>query len=246
MFCEKILVFSHPLQLCFRYSLRIVSAMDKPSKWRHAKSALSTKEDMVSELNRKLPKLDSRVPAQSAPLTEEGFAPVEVQSSSAPTFDGTFNIEPQGFYPNEGYDYGVRYGGYQTTRFNSTLVNDEEAGYVGAYSAPFSDPNARSRGFCASFDDSKRESQASPALDIMERMERQQVASTSALSASSAQLHALIDQGEFHLSFSWKFLKFACSLVFLSIKRRVLSLYICGKYLGGRRFAGGQPHMVSG
>jgi hypothetical protein len=167
VFCEKTLVFSHPLQLRFRYSLRIVSAMDKPSKRRHAKSALSSKEDMESELNRKLPKLDSGVPAHSAPLTEEGFAPVEVQSSSAPTFYGTSNMEPQGFYPDEGYDYGARYGGYQATHFNSTLVNDEEADaranfryhrhrqsaqtaeYVGAYSAPYSDPSARSRGFRA-------------------------------------------------------------------------------------------------
>jgi hypothetical protein len=198
--------------------------MDKPSKRRHGKSALSSKEDMESELNSKLPKLDSGVPAQSAPLTEEGFAPVEVQSFSAPTYDGTSNIEPQGFYPDEGYNYGVRYGGYQATRFNSTLVNDDEvdaranfryhrhrqtaqtAGYVGAYSAPYSDPSARSRGFCASFDDSKRESQATPALDRIERiMEGQQVASTSASSASSAQLYALIGQGEFHFSFSLKF-----------------------------------------
>jgi hypothetical protein len=220
VFGEKTLVFSYPLQLRFRYSLRIVTDMDKPSKWRLAKSTLSSTEDMESELNRKLPKLDSRVPAQSAPLTEEGFAPVEVQSTSAPTFDGTFNIEPQGFYPYEGYDYGARYGGYRTTRFNSTLVNDDEvdawayfryhrhrqsaqtAGYVGVYSVPYSNPSARSRGFRASFNDSKGESQASPALDrIMERMERQQASSTSALSASSAQLHALIGQGKFHLTF---------------------------------------------
>jgi hypothetical protein len=201
--------------------------MDKPSKRRLAKSTLSSKEDMESELNRKLPKLDFRVPAQSAPLTEEGFAPVEVQPSSVPTFDGASNIELHGFYPDEGYNYGARYGGYQTTRFNSTLVNDDKAdaqadfryhrhrqsaqtaGYVGAYSALFSDPSARSRGFRASFDDSKGESQASPALDrierIMERMEQQQAASTSASLASLALLHALIDQGEFHFSFSLKF-----------------------------------------
>jgi hypothetical protein len=37
------------------------------------------------------------------------------------------NIEPQGFYPDEGFEYGARYGGYQATRFNSTLVKDEEA-----------------------------------------------------------------------------------------------------------------------
>jgi hypothetical protein len=202
--------------------------MDKPSKRRLVKSTLSSKEDMESELNRKLPKPNKWVPVQSAPLTEEGFAPVEVQPSSAPTFDGMSNIESsQGFYPDEGYNYGARYGGFQATRFNSTLVHNEEAdaqanfryhrhhqsaqtaGYVGAYSAPFSDPSMRSRGFCASFDDSQRESQASPALNrierIMERMERQQAAATSALSTSSAQLHVLIGQGEFLFSFSLKF-----------------------------------------
>jgi hypothetical protein len=204
----------------------LFTAMDKPSKQRLAKNTLSSKEDMESEINRKLPKPNPWVSVQSAALTEEGFAPVEVQPSSAPTFDGTSNIESsQGFYPDEGYDYGARYRGFQATRFNSTLVNNEEAdaranfryhrhcqsaqtaGYVGAYSAP--DPSARSRGFHASFDDSQRKSQASPALDcierIMERMERQQVAATSASSASSAQLHALIGQGEFLFSFSLKF-----------------------------------------
>jgi hypothetical protein len=86
--------------------------MDKPSKRRHAKNTLSSKEDMESELNKKLPKPNFWVSVQSAPLTEEGFAPVEVQPSSVPTFDGTSNIESQGFYPDEGYDYGARYGGF--------------------------------------------------------------------------------------------------------------------------------------
>jgi hypothetical protein len=84
------------------------TAMDKPSKQRLAKDTLSSKEDMESELNKKLPKPNSRVPVQSAPLTEEGFAPVEVQPSSAPTFDGTSNVESSGFYPEMGYDYGMR------------------------------------------------------------------------------------------------------------------------------------------
>jgi hypothetical protein len=168
--------------------------MDKPSKQRLAKDTLSSKEDMESELNKKLPKPNSWVPVQSAPLTQEDFAPVGVQASSAPTFDGTSNLdESSGFYPDEGYDYGARYGGFQATRFNSSQVNDKEAdaradfryhryrqtaqapGYVGVYSAPFIDPSARGRGFCASHDDSQRESQAPPALDrierIMERME---------------------------------------------------------------------------
>jgi hypothetical protein len=195
--------------------------MDKPSKRRLATDTLSSKEDMKVKLNRKLPKRGTRswVPVESAPLTEEHVAPVEVQPTPAPTFDRTSNVESQGIYPDEGYDYGARYGDYQATHFNSTLVNDEEAdgraewlyhqrqspaqtaGYVGAYSAPYSGPSARSRGFRAPFDDSERESQASPALDcierIMGRMERQQAAAASALTESSAQLHALIGQGEF-------------------------------------------------
>jgi hypothetical protein len=32
-----------------------------------------------------------------------------------------------GFNPDEGYDYGDRYGGYQATRYNSTQVDDDEA-----------------------------------------------------------------------------------------------------------------------
>jgi hypothetical protein len=57
----------------------------------------------------------------------------------------------------------------------------------------------------------------------MGRMERQQAAAASASMASSAQLHALIGPGEF-LLFSLSYLKFAHSLVFLSIERRFLSL----------------------
>jgi hypothetical protein len=205
--------------------------MNKPTKKRLATDTRSSKENMEVELNRKLPKHGTGywmpVPVHSAPLTEENIAPVEVQPTPAPTFDGTSNYESQGNY-HEGYDYGACYGGYQATRFNSTLVNIEEAearaewnyhwrqppaqtaGYVGAYSAPFTGPSARSQGFCAPYDDLERESQASPALDriehIMGRMERQQAAAASASTASTAQLHSLIGQGKF-LLFSLNYLK---------------------------------------
>jgi hypothetical protein len=197
--------------------------MDKPSKRRLATDTLSSKEDMESELNKKLPKPNEWGPVQSAPLMQEGFAPVEVQASSAPTFDGTSNLESSGFDPDEGYDYGVRYGGFQATRFNSSQVNNEEADaradlryhrhrqtarspvYVGTYLAPFMDSSARSRGFRASHNDSQRESQASLALNRIERnmehMERHQAAATSASSASLAQLHEFIGHGEFLLSY---------------------------------------------
>jgi hypothetical protein len=79
----------------------------------------------------------------------------------------------------------------------------------------------------------------------MGRMERHQVAATSALTASSAQLNALLSQGKFRSSYEiLNCSKFACYFVFLSIDPRVLSLYTYGKYLGGRRFAGGPLHMV--
>jgi hypothetical protein len=193
--------------------------MDKPSKRRLAKYTLFSKEDMESELNRKLPNPSSWVLVQPAPLTQmEEFAPVGVKVAAAPTFDGTSNLEASsGFYPDEGYDYGDRYGRFQATRYNSSQVNDDEAdaradyryhwyhqpapapGYMGAYSAPFIDPNARGRGLCASHDEPQRESQA---LDRIERMERQQAAASS---ASSAQLQAFIGQGEFFSLISLKF-----------------------------------------
>jgi hypothetical protein len=46
-----------------------IAAMDKPSKRKPAKNTLSSKEDMESELNQKLPKPNSWVPVQPAPLT---------------------------------------------------------------------------------------------------------------------------------------------------------------------------------
>jgi hypothetical protein len=62
-------------------------------------------------------------------------------------------------------------------------------GYVDAYSAPYSDPNAHGQGLCASHDSPQRESQAPQALDRMERiMERMEHAS----SASSKQLQAFL------------------------------------------------------
>jgi hypothetical protein len=203
-------------------------------------------------------------PAQSAPLTEEVVAPVEIQPTSAPTFDGSSNFDSRGVFP-EGYDYGARYGGRQSTRFNSSLVNDDKAEARtewryqshrqsaqtpvsrGPYTSAY--PSAQGSSLCASFDESQRESQAFPALDrierIIERMKRHQAASTSASTTSSARFHSLPGQGKFSL-FLFEILnclKITCSLVFFSIERRVLSLYTYGKYLGGRRYAGGSLHL---
>jgi hypothetical protein len=211
---------------------------EQPSKRRRlAETTLSYKDDMVEELNKTLPH-DRHKPkcglgshhVQPAPLTEESqelapipapsappsvkvVAPVEKQPSKAPSFIGPSNYGSRGVY-TEGYDYGGR----QSTRYNSLLVDDEEAdarvkwlyqtqrqasrmpAYGGPFQHPF--PSARGGGLCASFDDRQRESQAIPALDriekVMERMERQLAASTSASMASSAQHHALPGLGKFH------------------------------------------------
>jgi hypothetical protein len=148
--------------------------MDKPSKRKPAKPAkptLSSKENMESKLNRKLPK-STWVPVQPAPLAQsEVFTlPVGVSDTATPTFDGTSNVEASsGVYPDEGYDYGDRYGGYQATRYNSMQADDDEAEaradyryyryhhpapapeYVGAYSTLYS--NANARGLRASHDE---------------------------------------------------------------------------------------------
>jgi hypothetical protein len=104
--------------------------MDKPSKRKPAKNTLSSKGDMESKLNRKLPKPSSWVPVQPAPLAQsEVFAPsVGVSDTASLIFDGTSNMKASsGVYPDEGYDYGDRYGGYQATRYNSTQVDADEA-----------------------------------------------------------------------------------------------------------------------
>jgi hypothetical protein len=52
--------------------------------------------------------------------------PVEVPPTSVPSVDGASNAELLGANP-AGFEHGVRYGGHQATRFNSSLVDDDEA-----------------------------------------------------------------------------------------------------------------------
>jgi hypothetical protein len=230
-------------QFCFAYShcFAQFTAVDKqPSKIRRlAADTLSSLKDMESELNKTLPKRGcGSHPVQTTPLIEEAVAPVEVQPTAVPTFDWTSNAESQGVYP-DGYDYGARYGGHQTTRFNSSLVNDEKADaraewqyqrhrqsaqpavYAGPYMTSY--PSAQSSRFCASFDDSQRESQVSPSLNcieaIIERMEHHQAAATSALTESSAQLNALLSQGKFHSSYRNSELFEICSFCCILFRR---------------------------
>jgi hypothetical protein len=156
------------------------------------------------------------IPAPSAPPSVKVVAPVINNPTKAPSYDRPSNYGSRGGYP-KGYDYGERYGGRQSTRFNLSLVDDEEADarvewlyqsqrqalWMPAYGDPYQHPfpSTGGGGLRVSFDDQQRESQAIPALDriekVMERMERQLAASTSASMASSTQHHALPGLGKF-------------------------------------------------
>jgi hypothetical protein len=104
--------------------------------------------------------------AWSAPPLEGNAGPV----ADAPTglfYDGSSYSGMRGAYP-EGYEHGVNYGGRLATRFNSSLVNDDEAAsraewlyhnqrqasrtaaYGDPYSRPY--PSARSSSLRTSFD----------------------------------------------------------------------------------------------
>jgi hypothetical protein len=206
----------------FRFS---IENNNKPSKRKPAKSSVPStreKEAMKRELDRKLPKLNW-VAVQTAPLEQSTVftPPVGDLGTAALPYDGPSNVAASSVdYPDERYDYGDCYGGYQATRFNSTQVDDKEAdakadyryhqyrhptpapGYMDAYSEPYSDSNAQ--GLCASHVKPQRESQAPQALDhmerIMEKMERNS-------SVSSKQLQAFLGQGESISLISLQFLK---------------------------------------
>jgi hypothetical protein len=183
---------------------------------------------MQQELDRKLPK-SNWVSVQTEPLKQPAtFTPhVGDLGTAAPPYEEPSNAATDTVvYPDEGYDYGAHYGRFWATRFNSSQVTDDEAdaraeyryqqhhyptlapGYVGAYSVPYSDPNAQGQGLCASHVEPQRESQAPQALNrmerIMERMEHQQAAASS---ASSQQFQGFIGQGELISLISLKFLK---------------------------------------
>jgi hypothetical protein len=193
--------------------------MDKRSskKPRLAADDLPSSKDMEKSLNKSLHKRGSgsRSSVKFAPPSEDSVAPV-MAPASVPAVDRTSNVESPGANP-AGLEHGVRYGGHQVTRKNSSLVDDAEANaradyryqhqtqqsqppmYTGACSTAY--PSARSGRFSASYGVSQRESLPSPSLDrleaIMVRMERNQEAATSASSASSEQLRSLLTQGKF-------------------------------------------------
>jgi hypothetical protein len=137
---------------------------NKPSKRKPAKSAHPSQEEkeaMTAEFKKARLK-DDRSLVQPSPLDQLSHfePPVGDLGTAAPPHNNfssdvaaASNVDP------DGYDYGGRYGGYQATRFNSTLLDDRECdsraeyihhatrrvpsapGYA-TYSVPFSDPDA--------------------------------------------------------------------------------------------------------
>jgi hypothetical protein len=150
----------------------VISTMDdrpnKPSKRKPAKSAhpfLEEKEAMTAELEKARLK-DDRPSAQPSPLEPPPhFEPPvgDLGTAAPPLNDFSSNVAAASNVDPDAYDYGGRYGGYHATRFNSSLVEDQEAdaradynfhamapGYATSYSAPFNDPNAYGQGHRAS------------------------------------------------------------------------------------------------
>jgi hypothetical protein len=188
---------------------------NKPSKRKLAKSAHPSQEEkeaMTATLEKARLK-DERPMVQPIPLKPPpNFEPpVGDLGTPAPLHnDFSSNVAAASNVDPDGYDYWGRYGGYQATCFNSTLLDDRECdsrveyihhatqhvpsalGYA-TYLAPFSDPDAYGQGHYASSTAPPRESPAPRALDwmqqILEGIER-------ATSASTLAIQSFVGQGE--------------------------------------------------
>jgi hypothetical protein len=138
---------------------------NKPSKRKPAKSAQPSHEEkvaMMAELEKARLK-DERSSVQPTPLEPPPhFEPPvgDLGNSAPPLNDFPSNEAAASNVDLDRYDYGGCYGGYQATRFNSSLLDDRECdaraeyihhasgcipsapGYVGSYSASFTVPNA--------------------------------------------------------------------------------------------------------
>jgi hypothetical protein len=188
---------------------------NKPSKRKPAKSAHPSQEEkeaMTAVLEKARLK-DERPVVQPIPLDPPpNFElPVGDLGTAAPPHNNfssdvaaALNVDPNG------YDYGGRYGGYQATPYNSTLLDDSECdsraeyihhatgrvpsapGYA-TYSVPFFDPDAYGQGHRASSAAPPRESRAPRALDqmqqILEGIKR-------ATSACTLAIQSFVGQGE--------------------------------------------------
>jgi hypothetical protein len=114
---------------------------------------------------------------RSIPPQKGNAAPV-ADAPTGPFYDGSY-AGKRGAYP-EGYEHGANFGGYAATRFNLSMVDDDEAASraeylyqmrrqasrTPAYGDPYGRPcpNTRSESLRTSFDGRERESQSSHAL----------------------------------------------------------------------------------
>jgi hypothetical protein len=185
---------------------------DRQSKKRKSSSkpeshpSQEEKEAMTASLEKA--RLKEVRPAQSTPLEPPpSFVPAVVDSgTAAPNSTAVSDAAAT----HSEYDYGDRYGGVQSTRFNSNAVDDEELdarneyyfqqgrphrsassalGYPAHYSAPFFQADAYGEGHRASTAYTRESS--SPVMEHMEGIER-----TSAASALAIQ--SFVGQGEFY------------------------------------------------
>jgi hypothetical protein len=160
--------------------------------------------------------VSSQVPPQGGSAAAVASVPATGHSG-----DGSIHAGERGADP-EGFEHGADYGGRLTTRFNSSLVNDDEAasraeyryqqvqGHASrtlAYGDPCGSPgpNVRSSSLRTSFDSREGESQSLQVFgrikDVLARMERHLAASTSAQAPSSAPTSTPSSSGEFSFSF---------------------------------------------
>jgi hypothetical protein len=179
---------------------------------------------------------------QLIPPQEGNVAPV-AGAPMGPFYDGSYS-GMRGAYP-KGYEHGADYGGYTATRFNSSMVDDDEAASraeyhymqrqasrTPAYGDPYGCPcpSARSASLRTSFDGRERESQSSHALEriegIMARMERHLVASTHAPAALTAPYPVPFYPGKFHsFHFHFELLKI-CLYFAVFMFREFTPLYV--------------------
>jgi hypothetical protein len=185
----------------------------KPSSRKSAKDHPSQeeKEAMTASLEKARLKEVQVVPPTPLEPPPSFEPPVEDLGTAAPSS----SAYPDGAATQVDFDHGDRYGGYQSTRFNSTAVNDQELdahneyiyhqgknvrsatssapGYPAHYSAPFFQADAYGQGHRASTASTRE--LPSPALDRMEKIlegiERASAASTLAI-------QSFVGQGEFY------------------------------------------------
>jgi hypothetical protein len=199
------------------------------------------------------------VSSQAPP--QGGFA-AAVASVPAKGHSGDGSMSGERGADPEGFEHGADYGGQLATRFNSSLVNDDEAasrveyryqhvqGHASrtpAYGDPYGrpSPNVRSSSLRTSFDSREGESQSLQVFgrieDVLARMEQHLAASTSAQASSSAPASTPSSSGEFHsFIFISELLIFTCNLwnfiltFFISIKSFPALLFRSVSHVTGR------------